>query len=275
MSDGSAGSGATVLPAEPRVNPITSPILRVEGVAKSFGPIQVLKAIEMTIEIGEVVFIIGPSGSGKSTFLRCLNFLEKPNAGTIEFGGTTLCSGSKEEFRCAPERIIREVRTQMPMVFQHFNLFKHMTVLQNVVEGPCVVQKRDRREVVDEATDILRELGLADKADFYPAQISGGQQQRVGIARALAMRPKLILFDEPTSSLDPELVSGILESIRTLAEAGMTMIVVTHEMAFARNLASRIHFMAEGSILESGTPASIFEAPRSERLRSFLQTMLR
>jgi ABC-type histidine transport system ATPase subunit len=250
-------------------------ILRVQGLAKSFGELEVLRRVDLRVSAGDVVFIIGPSGSGKSTLLRCINFLEHPNAGTIEFDGKELCYSDDGQFHVRPDRELRVARAHMPMVFQHFNLFKHRTVLENVIEGPIMVLKRPRREVVAEAREILDEVGLGDKIDAYPAQLSGGQQQRVGIARALAMQPKVILFDEPTSSLDPELVSGVLETIRRLALDGMTMIVVTHEMSFARNLASVVHFMLDGAIAESGPPDKIFNAPENERLRAFISAMLR
>jgi ABC-type histidine transport system ATPase subunit len=250
------------------------PILAVRGLTKHFGRLPVLKGVDLTVFPGDVVFIIGPSGGGKSTLLRCINFLERPASGSIIFAGKTLCSEQNGAFQCSPERDLRHVRAQMPMVFQHFNLFKHRTILGNVIEGPVKVLKRPRQQAVEEATKILKNLGLGDKLDAYPAQLSGGQQQRVGIARALAMRPQLILFDEPTSSLDPELVSEILDSIRRLAITGMTMIVVTHEMAFARNLAHTIHFMADGVIVESGPPDRIFNMPHSERLKTFISLML-
>jgi len=250
-------------------------ILKVQGLVKTFGDLEVLRGVDLAVSSGDVVFIIGPSGSGKSTLLRCINFLEQPNAGLIEFDGKELCRNDNGQFYVRPERELRIARAHMPMVFQHFNLFKHRTVLENVIEGPIMVLRRPRREVVAEARDILKEVGLGDKLDSYPAQLSGGQQQRVGIARALAMQPKVILFDEPTSSLDPELVSDVLETIRRLAIGGMTMIVVTHEMSFARNLASIVHFMLDGAIAESGPPDKIFNAPENERLRTFMSAMLR
>jgi ABC-type histidine transport system ATPase subunit len=254
---------------------IADPVLKVTSLVKSFGGLEVLRGVDLAVSPGEVVFIIGPSGSGKSTLLRCINFLERPDSGSIEFSGKRLCSNDNGRFHVRPERELREARARMPMVFQHFNLFKHRTVLENVIEGPVMVLSRPRSEAVEEARKILKEVGLGDKLDAYPAQLSGGQQQRVGIARALAMRPKLILFDEPTSSLDPELVSGVLETIRRLALDGMTMVVVTHEMNFARNLASMVHFMLDGTIAESGRPDKIFYAPENERLRAFMSAMLR
>lgn len=250
------------------------PILRVQGLRKRFGALEVLNGVDLTVRLGEVAFIIGPSGGGKTTFLRCANFLEVPDAGTVEFDGKRLCHGDGGGFHRRPEREIRQARAQMPMVFQHFNLFQHRTVLQNVIEGPTVVFKRPRKEAIEEAREILSRVGLADKLDAYPAQLSGGQKQRVGIARALAMRPRLILFDEPTSSLDPELVAGVLDTIRRLAEDGMTMVIVSHEMGFARRLADRVYFMADGMIIEAGPPKAIFEAPESARVRTFIRSIL-
>ncbi|MEA3536518.1 amino acid ABC transporter ATP-binding protein [Rhizobium sp. CC-YZS058] len=248
-------------------------IIEVEGLAKSFGPHRVLTSVNLTVQQGDVTFLIGPSGNGKSTLLRCLNFLTPPDAGRIVFDGDTLCTDGDHRFWTAPERALRRARSEMPMVFQHFNLFAHRTVLQNVIEAPIHVQKRPKKEATDQALETLAQVGLADKRDHYPDQLSGGQKQRVAIARALAMNPKLILFDEPTSALDPELVTDVLETIRSLAERGMTLIIVSHEMSFARRLASRIHFICDGTILESGTPEQIFEAPTSERLASFIRSI--
>jgi ABC-type polar amino acid transport system ATPase subunit len=253
---------------------VAEPILRVRGLRKSFGALEVLRGVDLTVRPREVAFVIGPSGGGKTTLLRCLNFLETPAAGTIEFEGRSLCHDRDGGFHRRPEREIRQARSRMPMVFQHFNLFQHRTALENVIEGPTVVLKRPRHEAVAEAKEILARVGLADKLDAYPAQLSGGQKQRVGIARALAMRPKLILFDEPTSSLDPELVVGVLDTIRRLAEDGMTMIVVSHEMGFARRLADTVYFMADGTIIEAGPPKAIFESPENERVRTFIGSIL-
>jgi ABC-type polar amino acid transport system ATPase subunit len=246
-------------------------LLRVTGLRKSYGDKAVLKGIDLEVRSGEVVFIIGPSGSGKSTFLRSLNFLSAPSAGQIVFDGQVLCDGAEADFHAQGGRKMNRIRASMPMVFQHFNLFKHKTILENVIEGPLVVQMRPRAEVVREARAILEQIGMCDKCDAYPAQLSGGQQQRAAIARAMAMHPQMILFDEPTSALDPELVTGVLETIRTLADAGMTMIVVTHEMAFARRLADTVYFMADGRIVEAGPPTQLFEQPRTDRLKAFLQ----
>ena len=249
------------------------PILEVRGLAKSYGALTVLKNIDLTVRQGDVTFLIGPSGGGKSTLLRCINFLAQPNGGEIRFDGQVLCHEDRGHFRTAPEKVLRHARSEMPMVFQHFNLFAHRTVLENVIEAPVHVQRRARAEAVAEAMETLTLVGLADKRDYYPDQLSGGQKQRVAIARALAMKPKLILFDEPTSALDPELVSGVLDTIRSLAERGMTLIVHSHEMGFARKLADRIHFVCDGRIMESGTPDEIFVRPKSERLANFIRTV--
>ena len=253
---------------------MSEPLLRVRGLRKSFGAIEVLKGVDMAVHAGEVTFLIGPSGGGKSTLMRCMNFLDLPNAGEIVFGGKRLCHEDGSVFQAAPERVLRAARSEMPMVFQQFNLFSHRTVLQNVLEGPVMVQRRRRDEVVPEAEEILRRVGLHEKLDHYPDQLSGGQKQRVAIARALAMRPRLILFDEPTSALDPELVAGILDTIRGLAEGGMTLVVVSHEMGFARKLADRVHFIADGRILESGAPEQIFDNPGNTRLTGFIRSIL-
>lgn len=253
---------------------MSEPLLRVRGLRKSFGAVEVLKGVDVAVHAGEVTFLIGPSGGGKSTLMRCMNFLDLPNAGEIVFGGKRLCHEDGSVFHAAPERVLRAARSEMPMVFQQFNLFSHRTVLQNVMEGPVMVQRRQRAEVASEAEDILRRVGLHDKLDHYPDQLSGGQKQRVAIARALAMQPRLILFDEPTSALDPELVAGILDTIRGLAEGGMTLIVVSHEMGFARKLADRVHFIAEGRIVESGPPEQIFDRPGNTRLSGFISSIL-
>jgi ABC-type polar amino acid transport system ATPase subunit len=252
----------------------SEPLLSVRALRKSFGPLEVLKGVNIAVHPGEVTFLIGPSGGGKSTLMRCMNFLDMPNAGEIVFDGRRLCHEDGNLFHAAPERVLREARSEMPMVFQHFNLFSHRTVLQNVIEGPVMVKRRPRAQAISEAEEILRRVGLHDKLDHYPDQLSGGQKQRVAIARALAMRPRLILFDEPTSALDPELVSGILDTIRALAEEGLTLIVVSHEMGFARKLADVIHFIADGVILESGPPERIFDNPENSRLTGFIRSIL-
>lgn len=250
------------------------PLLEIRGLHKSYGRNQVLRNVDLKLMPGEVAFLIGPSGGGKSTILRCINFLETPTGGAIAFQGTRLCHQDGGVFAVAPEKTVRAARAQMPMVFQHFNLFSHRTVLQNIVEGPIMVQKRARVQSEAEAHALLGRVGLADKWDAYPAQLSGGQKQRIAIARALAMQPRLILFDEPTSALDPELVAGVLDTIRALAEEGRSMIVVSHEMKFARRLADRVHFIAGGIVEESGTPEQIFDAPKSERLKDFIHSIL-
>lgn len=249
-------------------------LLTVQNLKKKFGDLHVLHGIDFTISKGEVAFVIGPSGGGKSTFLRCLNFLEVPNSGTIEVDGLTLCYDDERGFHRLPERRLSNARSQMPMVFQHFNLWNHRTALENVIEGPLIVRKRPRAEVVEEAIQVLDRVGLKDKLNAYPAELSGGQKQRVGIARALAMQPKLLLFDEPTSSLDPELVSEVLDLMRELAEEGRTMIVVSHEMGFAKRCAHFVYFVANGLIAESGLPDQIFNHPQTERLRSFIGAIM-
>jgi ABC-type polar amino acid transport system ATPase subunit len=249
-------------------------MLKVRKLEKAFGHLRVLKGIDFEIAQGEVSFIIGPSGGGKTTFLRCLNFLEVPDSGTVEIDGLRLCYEDERGFHRLPEQQLCTARARMPMVFQHFNLWNHRTVLENVIEGPVVVQKRPRPEAADEARRILEDVGLLDKLDAYPAELSGGQKQRVGIARALAMRPNLLLFDEPTSSLDPELVSGILDLMRKLAEEGLTMVVVSHEMGFAKHSANSVHFVDDGLIVESGPPAKIFNHPETDRLRTFIRAIL-
>ncbi|MCA1444163.1 amino acid ABC transporter ATP-binding protein [Ensifer sp. IC4062] len=250
-------------------------MLRIEELHKSFGALNVLKGVSLSVRLGEVAFLIGPSGSGKSTLVRCINFLETPTAGTIKFEGETLCGMRNGAFYVAPEKKLRAARSHMPMVFQQFNLFAHKTVLQNVIEGPIQIKGSRREEAIADAMRLLGDVGLREKVDYYPDQLSGGQKQRVAIARALAMHPKVILFDEPTSALDPELVTGILDTIRGLANKGMTLIIVTHEMGFARKLADVVHFMADGHIIESGPPDQIFDRPESPRLSSFIRSILR
>jgi ABC-type polar amino acid transport system ATPase subunit len=249
-------------------------MLKVQSLRKSFHHLEVLKGIDFEISQADVTFIIGPSGGGKTTFLRCLNFLEVPDSGTIEIDGLKLCYDDEAGFHRLPERQLCKARARMPMVFQHFNLWNHRTALENVIEGPLIVQNRPRAEVVEEGRAILARVGLMDKFDAYPAELSGGQKQRVGVARALAMRPKLLLFDEPTSALDPELVSGVLDLIRELAEEGMTMIVVSHEMGFAKHSATSVYFIDDGQIVESGPPDQIFNEPKTERLRTFIRAIL-
>ena len=240
-----------------------SSIIEVKGLKKNFGSLQVLKGIDAAIEENEVVCIIGPSGSGKSTFLRCLNRLEEITDGEILIDGVHL---SKENEN--------EVRTEMGMVFQSFNLFPHMSVLDNVTIGPRKVRRIDRKEAEKKALELLGRVGLGDKADVYPSSLSGGQKQRVAIARALAMNPKIILFDEPTSALDPEMVGEVLDVMKGLIHGGMTLVIVTHEMGFAREVADRVLFMDEGYIIEQGTPDEIFNHPKEERTKNFLSKVL-
>ena len=241
-----------------------SELLRVAGLAKAFGGLKALDGVDLTVARGERIALIGPSGSGKSTLLRCINRLEEPTGGQVFFEGV--------EMRAGPA--LRAMRASMGMVFQHFNLFTHMTVLGNVIEAPIQVLRLDRAAAVTRAMALLERVGLAGKADAYPNQLSGGQKQRVAIARCLAMEPKLLLLDEITSALDPELVGEVLQVIRDLAGQGMTMLVVTHEMAFAREVASRVIFMDQGRMVEEGTPEQIFARPTHERLRRFLHAVL-
>ncbi|HEX2946688.1 MAG TPA: ectoine/hydroxyectoine ABC transporter ATP-binding protein EhuA [Clostridia bacterium] len=250
-------------------------MVKVENVCKSFGSLQVLKNINLEVNKGEVVCIIGPSGSGKSTLLRCLNHLERITSGRVYIEGELMDEreAGKDQLKVSQKKI-SELCTELGMVFQRFNLFPHMTVQQNVMEAPITVRKVPKEEAAVEAIKLLEKVGLADKRNEYPSRLSGGQQQRVAIARALAMKPKIMLFDEPTSALDPELVGEVLEVMKDLAKEGMTMLVVTHEMGFAREVGNRVIFMDNGEIKEEGTPEEIFTNPKSERTRSFLQKVL-
>ena len=239
-------------------------MIKMIDVYKSFGKNEVLKGINLHVERGEVVVIIGPSGSGKSTVLRCMNYLEEPTSGDVIVDGMNL--NVKEN--------INNVRAEVGMVFQRFNLFPHMTVLDNITLAPQKIRKMSKEEAEKIALELLAKVGLQDKADSYPQQLSGGQQQRVAIARALAMKPKVMLFDEPTSALDPEMVSEVLDVMKNLAKEGMTMVVVTHEMGFAKEVGTRVLFVDEGKILEEGTPKDIFEHPTNERTQLFLSKIL-
>jgi polar amino acid transport system ATP-binding protein len=252
-----------------------TPMLHARAVSKSFGHLEVLKSIDLDIARGSVTVILGPSGSGKSTFLRCINRLERVDSGLLLVDGVFVgYRRSGDLLHELSERAVARQRAEIGMVFQRFNLFAHKTVLENITEAPILVQKRPREEVGKEARDLLDRVGLADKADNYPGQLSGGQQQRVAIARALAMKPKLMLFDEPTSALDPELVGEVLDVMKRLAQSGMTMIVVTHEIGFAREVADQVVFMDGGVVVEEGTPAECIDNPQHDRTKAFLRAVL-
>ncbi|EML1600922.1 ATP-binding cassette domain-containing protein [Burkholderia cenocepacia] len=248
--------------------------LSVRNIHKSFGDHHVLKGISLDAHEGDVISILGASGSGKSTFLRCLNLLETPDDGSVALAGEELAMKRARDGKLHPSdrRQVDRIRSQLGMVFQNFNLWSHMTVLDNLVEGPLRVQKRSRAEAVEEAEALLARVGLADKRGYYPAHLSGGQQQRVAIARALAMHPKVMLFDEPTSALDPELVGEVLRVMRSLAEEGRTMLVVTHEMGFARHVSNRVMFLHQGEVDTDGTPDEVFGGQTSERFRQFVSS---
>jgi polar amino acid transport system ATP-binding protein len=252
-----------------------TPMVRAEQVCKNFGSLDVLKGIDLEVSAGEVLCLVGPSGSGKSTFLRCINHLERVDAGRLYVDGELVGYREKGDrlYEISPKQAARQ-RRDIGMVFQHFNLFLHRTALENVIEAPMLVKGRSRAEATEQARELLAKVGLAAKADAYPAQLSGGQQQRVAIARALAMEPKLMLFDEPTSALDPELVGEVLGVMRDLADAGMTMIVVTHEMGFAREVADTVAFMDNGVVVEHGPPAEVLGSPSHQRTRDFLSKIL-
>lgn len=240
-------------------------MLRVENLKKSYGDNEILKGISCEIKEGEKIVIVGPSGSGKSTFLRCLNMLESPTGGKVWLDDVELTN---------PRTDLNPIRQQMGMVFQHFNLFENLTIMDNITLAPVNTKRMKKTEARENALKLLRRIGLEDKADAYPAQLSGGQQQRVAIVRSLAMQPKVMLFDEPTSALDPEMVGEVLDVMTELADSGMNMVVVTHEMGFARNVASRIMFMDGGHIVEENDPDNFFEHPKSERCREFLSKIL-
>jgi polar amino acid transport system ATP-binding protein len=244
-------------------------VLDVAGVSKRFGDIEVLSDVSFQVDKGETICVLGPSGSGKSTLLRCINWLERPDAGQIYLNGERV--GINNAGIVMGDRELSKIRTHVGMVFQHFALWPHLTVLQNLMEAPVQVQRRPKAEVRDEALALLAKVGLGDKRDAFPAKLSGGQKQRVGIARALAMHPDLLLFDEPTSALDPELVGEVLVVMRDLAREGMTMVIVTHEMAFARDAATRVLFLDRGRVVETGSPDQFFSNPETERARQFLQ----
>ncbi|WP_308797866.1 amino acid ABC transporter ATP-binding protein [Agromyces silvae] len=252
-----------------------TPLVQSVDVRKNYGSVQALKGITLDVFEGEVVCLMGPSGSGKSTFLRCINHLEKLSGGDLRVDGVRVGYRRKDnKLYEMNDRESARTRAGIGMVFQQFNLFPHLTILQNIIEAPIGVRKLPRAQAVEEARTLLDRVGLSDKENAYPRHLSGGQQQRVAIARALAMKPKLMLFDEPTSALDPELVGEVLAVMRELARDGMTMVVVTHEMGFAREAADRIVFMADGSVVETGEPAQIFDDPREERTRAFVSSIL-
>ena len=251
-------------------NPIAA--LEVADLHKRFGAVEVLKGISLTAQQGDVVSILGSSGSGKSTFLRCINLLEIPDAGTVAVHGETIrmVQGKTGKLIPADHKQVERIRSQLGMVFQSFNLWAHMTVLENLIEAPIHVLKKNKREAIEQAEALLQKVGMYERKDYYPAHISGGQQQRAAIARALAMDPEVMLFDEPTSALDPELVGEVLRVMRDLAAEGRTMIVVTHEMGFAREVSSAVMFLHAGQVEEYGTPQQVFDNPQSERCRQFL-----
>jgi glutamate transport system ATP-binding protein len=259
MTDGGAGAGTT------RAAPGTGPLVVLEGVNKHFGPLHVLQDVETTVGRGEVVVVIGPSGSGKSTLCRTINRLEPIDSGTITVDGQPLPEEGKA---------LARLRADVGMVFQSFNLFAHKTILQNVTLGPVKVRRKSRSEAERRAMELLERVGIANQADKLPAQLSGGQQQRAAIARALAMEPKLMLFDEPTSALDPEMINEVLDVMTSLAREGMTMMVVTHEMGFARRAADRVIFMSDGKLVEQASPDEFFSAPKSARAQDFLSKIL-
>jgi polar amino acid transport system ATP-binding protein len=253
----------------------TPPMVDAQGVHKNFGALHILKGIDLTVDPGQVMCLVGPSGSGKTTFLRCINHLEQVNAGRLFVDGVLVGYEQRGDklHELQPREASRQ-RREIGMVFQHFNLFPHMTAIENIIEAPIRVKKRRKQDAVESARKLLDRVGLADKANAYPAQLSGGQQQRVAIARALAMEPKLMLFDEPTSALDPELVGEVLDVMKQLALDGMTMVVVTHEMGFAREVADQLVFMDGGVVVESGQPREVLANPQHGRTKAFLSKVL-
>ena len=248
-------------------------VLEINHLKKSFGNISVLSDISMEVTEGEVVAIIGPSGSGKSTLLRCATLLERMDAGELIYDGGLVVKDVNGVAVYAEKKELRELKNTFGLVFQNFNLFPHYTVLRNLTDAPVHVQKRDKAEVFKEARELLKKVGLEDKENAYPCQLSGGQQQRVAIARALAMKPKMLFFDEPTSALDPEITADILKILRQLADERMTMVIVTHEIDFAKKVADRVIFMDDGVIVEEGSPEEVIDAPKNERTRAFLQKL--
>jgi octopine/nopaline transport system ATP-binding protein len=250
--------------------------ISLENIHKTFGSNDVLKGISLNAYQGDVISVLGPSGSGKSTLLRCINLLEIPDQGTLKVAGEEVVMKLNKKGHRLPAdtRQVERIRTRLAMVFQQFNLWSHMTILENVIEAPVHVLKIPKREAIEKAVHYLEKVGIADKIDAYPAHLSGGQQQRAAIARALAVDPDAILFDEPTSALDPELVGEVLQVMRTLAEEGRTMIVVTHEMGFAREVSNRVIFLDQGRIIEDGPPADVFDKPKTDRFQSFIKAMV-
>jgi len=257
---------------------MTDPIVSIElqDIYKCFDANEVLKGISLSARTGEVISVLGPSGSGKSTLLRCINLLEIPDSGRLFVSGEEVLLKNTRSNQTVPadKRQVERIRSKLSMVFQQFNLWSHMTILQNVIEAPVHVLKVPKKEAVDRARKYLDKVGIPDKIDAYPAHLSGGQQQRAAIARALAMEPEVILFDEPTSALDPELVGEVLQVMRTLAEEGRTMIVVTHEMGFAREVSSRVIFLDEGLVMENGSPSQVFDNPETDRFQAFIKAMV-
>ena len=252
------------------------PAVAIRDLRKRFGALEVLKGVSLSAKVGDVISILGASGSGKSTMLRCINMLEVPDAGEVAIAGETIALKKDRRGRMCPadRGQVDRIRSKVAMVFQSFNLWSHLTVLENVIEAPVHVQKRPKAEAIAEAEALLAKVGIADKRDHYPSHLSGGQQQRAAIARALAMRPQVMLFDEPTSALDPELVGEVLVVMRNLAESGMTMVVVTHEMQFAREVGDHLVFMDEARIIEEGRPADVLSDPKEERTKRFLRRSL-
>lgn len=253
-------------------NPVA---INITNIHKTFGNLEVLKGIDLTAHEGEVISIIGSSGSGKSTFLRCINLLENPTEGSIVISGETLSlkPGKNGDLESADKKQLETVRQRLGFVFQNFNLWPHMTVLENIIEGPILVLKKERAAAIKHAEELMEKVGLSDKRDVYPSMLSGGQQQRVSIARALAMDPEVMLFDEPTSALDPELVGEVLKVMRQLAEEGRTMLIVTHEMNFAREVSNKVMFLHQGKVEAFGTPEEVFDNPQSERCKEFISTV--
>ncbi|MTH64120.1 amino acid ABC transporter ATP-binding protein [Paracoccus shanxieyensis] len=249
---------------------MTAPLLQIESLHKSFGPAEVLKGLDLTVNKGERIAILGSSGSGKSTFLRCINFMEVPTSGRVILDGQPIGTPDRRGRLTVREAQLCDLRARVGMIFQQFNLFPHMTVLANVMEGPLSVRREPRAQVEERARHYLARVGLSERVDAYPAQLSGGQQQRVAIARALAMEPEVLLFDEPTSSLDPELVGEVLDVILDLSKEGRTMLLVTHELGFAYHFATRVLFLHQGRIHEEGPPEQVLKAPQQERTREFL-----